>query len=347
VSFSRIEAVRNDCALALEGQTASLSQLRGETVVITGGSGFVGAWLAESIACLNDQHSFGIKAVLISRQMDKFRSLYPHLGNRGDFSFINSDVRDVNELPKDTGFLIHAAANPSSRFHSSNPVETMSIISEGTSRLLRAVERSSLFKMFLYLSSASVYGAQPQDMHKIQESYVGAPASGSIFSAYSEAKRYAETLCAATRSQSRIPSVVVRPFTFLGPYQSIDAPWAVNNFIKDAIAGGPIQIFGDGQTVRSYMYGADCAFWLLKILTAGVSGTSYNVGGSQEISLQDLATIVSNQFTARPEIRLRTLQDGHQRSRLVPDVSLAQSKLGLSEKFSLKNAIERTIHWNQ
>ena len=77
--------------------------------------------------------------------------------------------------------------------------------------------------------------------------------------AYAEAKRYGESLCTLFRNQFRLPIVNVRPFSFVGPYQSLDAPWAINNFIRDVVMRQPIRIQGDGTAVRSYMYGADMA----------------------------------------------------------------------------------------
>ena len=82
----------------------------------------------------------------------------------------------------------------------------------------------------------------------------------------------------------RLPIVTVRPFAFLGPYQLLDRPWAANNFIRDSLLGGPIRIQGDGQSVRSYMYPADMALWLLTIFPRGSVGSVYNVGSPNGIT---------------------------------------------------------------
>lgn len=342
-----IGLVREDCARVLEGEVQRLAPLKGETVVVTGGTGFVGTWLAELIATLNDEHAFGVSAILISRSTDHFRATRPHLAQRKDFRLVKSDVRHTVELPKETNWLVHAAANPDGRFHSTSPVEAMSIITDGTSSLLRAVDRCSQFKMFLNLSSSLIYGPQPWELEKVPETFGGAPSCASVSSAYAEAKRCAETLCAAARSQARIPLMTARPFAFIGPYQSMETPWAINSFIREAMAGSAIRVSGDGQTVRSYMYPSELAFWLLRMLTGGTSGASYNVGSEEGVTLESLATLISNQFSPRPEIRLRTAGGSVPRSRMVPDVGLAQRTLGLSQKVTLKTAVERTILWNK
>ncbi len=71
--------------------------------------------------------------------------------------------------------------------------------------------------------------------------------------------------------RDKLPVVTARPFAFIGPYQGLDKPWAVNNFLRDALLGVPIRILGDADTVRSYMYPSDMAFWLLAILAEGVA----------------------------------------------------------------------------
>jgi nucleoside-diphosphate-sugar epimerase len=336
--------IREDCLAAIGSHVHQFQDLKNDTVVITGGTGFMGTWLTEFISTLNDEHGFNTKMVLISRSTDHFSATRPHLSNRKDVTLIKSDVRNLVELPKETNWLIHAAANPDNRFHTSNPIDTMSIIADGTSAVLRAVDRCSDFKNMLNISSALVYGQQPLNLEKIPENFTGAPACWTASSAYAEAKRYAETLCASARSQARIGNLTARPFAFIGPYQKINGPWAINNFINDAMTGNAIRVFGDGQTVRSYMYPSDMAFWLLRILISGTTGASYNVGSPHNITLQELAGKVSAQFSSHPEVHLRTAPSQAPVSRLVPDVSLAHG-LGLTTTVSLEKAIERTVQW--
>jgi dTDP-glucose 4,6-dehydratase len=340
------DAVRADCDAVLEGRHELLAPLRGGTLAITGGTGFVGTWLTELVTRLNDRHAFGVQVVLVSRGTDRFLEAHPHLAAREDVRCQKSDARYLTDLPKETSWVVHAAANPDNRFHSSNPVEAMTVIANGTASVLRAVDRCSSLRMLLNVSSGLVYGSQPLDLERVPESHVGAPPLGSVSACYAEAKRYAETLCAAARSQARLPIVTARPFAFVGPHQALDSPWAINNFIRDAISRNPIRVFGDGQTVRSYMYPSDLALWLLRILTAGTSGLAYNVGSPEGTTLENVARLVSNHFEPRPEIRLRTAPNVGQRSRFVPDTSLARA-LGLTLTVGLEEAIAKTVRWNR
>ena len=100
---------------------------------------------------------------------------------------------------------------------------------------------------------------------------------------------------------------MARPFSFIGPYQSLDTPWAQTTFLSDALRGHQIRVKGDGQVVRSYLYGSDAAYWFLRILTAGQSGDVVNVGSSMAVSLQDLAKEVAKNFEPSPDVVFNTL----------------------------------------
>jgi nucleoside-diphosphate-sugar epimerase len=343
-----IDYILDDYKNVVGDRFQTLSALKNDNLVITGGTGFVGTWLAGLVAYLNDTHSFNTQIILIAKNIEIFKKNKPHLANRKDVKLIAADVRYLHELPTETNWLIHAAGTPDNRIHSTYPLETMSVIAQGTQSVLRAVERCSNFKMLLNISSGLIYGHQPLDYLHVDENFVGAPKCGTVSSAYAEAKRYSETLCHSSRSQSRIPIVTARPFAFMGPYQSIETPWALNNFIKDALTGNAIRVLGDGQTVRSYMYASDMAFWLLTILLKGQSGEVYNVGSPDAITLEGLAQLIAKEMDVCPSINLNVSSSNQlYNTRFVPDVSLAQQNLQLPITVDIKKAIQRTIEWNK
>lgn len=347
MTLAQIEMVREDCVQALADQAEKLSPLRGSTLLVTGGTGFAGTWLTEMVSLLNDRHGFGTKLILVARGIDRFRAKRTHLAGRPDVTLIKADVRHLNEIPRETQYVIHAAATPDSRFHSSQPIETLLTISEGTAAVLRSLDRCSNFKMLLNLSSSRIYGSQPANQDRIPESAPSSLDCGIVSTSYAEGKRFGETLCAAARSQGRIPVLTARPFAVLGPYQSIESPWAASNFIHDAVAGSPIRILGDGQTVRSYLHGADMAFWYLRILTAGQAGATYNVGSPEPVRLVDLAEKVAALSQPRPEIRLRSSAGAVASNRAVPDTRAAERDFGLKVRIPLDRTIERTLLWNR
>lgn len=340
------EIVRQDCLRVLENRAPALDALRNSNLVVIGGTGFVGTWIAEMVSALNDSFKFGINLSLISRSTDQFSNRLPHLANRLDITLIKSDVRQLGQFPLNADWVIHAAANPDVRMHASNPLDTASVIVDGTMSVMRTAERLGNLKKLLYLSSGLVSGTQSDGTDGLSESDQGAPLPDASF-VYPNAKRFAETLCSAARAQSRIPVLVARPFSFVGPYQSLDTPWAQTTFLLDALRGHQIRVKGDGQEVRSYLYGSDAAYWFLRILIAGQSGDVVNVGSSIAVSLEDLAKEVAGNFEPSPDVVFNTAPRSLGRpSKLLPDTSHAQNEYGLSVFTPLDEALRLTAEWH-
>lgn len=341
------KGIRLDCLRVLDSRVAGVASLRQSKLVVIGGTGFVGTWIAEMIAALNEEYQFGITLSLISRSTDQFAKRLPHLANRTDVHLIKADVRQLEQFPMDANWVIHAAANPDIRTHASNPLDTASVVVDGTMSVLRTTERLGHLKKLLYLSSGLVYGSQPTSTNGMTENAQGAPAPEASF-IYPNAKRFAEALCSAARVQTRVPVLVARPFSFIGPYQPLDTPWAQTTFLADALRGKSIRVLGDGQVVRSYLYGSDAAYWFLKLVTAGESGDVVNVGSPTGITLQALAALVAQNFEPSPEIMFNTSPRSAGRSaQLLPDTTHAQNKYGLTVFTPLDEAVKLTAQWHR
>jgi len=340
--------IRDDCERVFKESSSTLEELNQSSVLITGGSGFMGSWILETIQYLNEKFNKGIEVHVISRNREKYLASIPHIARMPYVNIIRSDVRSVSELPRNINYVIHAAANPDNRMHSSRPLETVCSISDGTSALVRAVDRVSNLKMFVNMSSGNVYGKQPETLNKIPENFTGTVSSTDLNTVYAEAKRFSESLITAARSELRLPVVNLRPFSFLAPYQAPDAPWAANTFINDAINGRPIRILGDGETVRTVMYGADLALWILVIMTKGVTGSVYNVGSDDGRKLHDLAYMVAAHFSPKPDVLLNTSLAGNITNSIsVPDIDKAKKDFNLKVFTNTKLTVERTIAWNK
>jgi len=338
--------IRQDCSRVLGQRPAAFQALEGGVLLITGGTGFMGTWLAEMIAYLNDHHQLGVRLLLLSDRASLFAQRAPQLASRKDIQLIERDVLNLVELPEQVTWIIHAAANPDSRNHATDPLATLRVATRGTDALLGAALRLPNLHKILHVSSGLIYGSQPVEIPAIAESFAGGLDCSAPSQAYAEGKRAAEALCAAYRTQFRLPIVTVRPFAFLGPYQLLDRPWAANAFICDALRGGPIRIQGDGQSVRSYMYPADMALWILTILARGAAGTAYNLGSPEGVTLMDLAERIVSLLPQPVKIVTRMLGLGAPRpNRLVPDISLARETLGLEIATDLDAAIRLALPW--
>jgi len=345
MAMKQYQLVIEDIARVFPKVSQKLDALSGSTVLITGGSGFVGSWIAEFIGYLNREEKANIKLYILDQNCESFQSEHPYLFDSNLIELISCDTRNLLEIPQGVNYIIHAAATPDSRFHSSYPIETMTTIADGTANVLRAANRLTNLIKFVNISSSSVYALNDQVV-RISETSAGRDLNPRSASAYSEAKRYAEVLCAAARSEARIPVITVRPFTFCGAYQKLDSPWFLNNFINDALHQRPIRILGDGKSMRSLLYGADLACWLLVIMLHGHSGQILNIGSDQGKYLDELARMVALSFSPSNIIQTHTSLTGvGSNTCLVPDISAVKSCFGLDIYTDIDDAISRTVEW--
>jgi dTDP-glucose 4,6-dehydratase len=340
------DALFADCERSVsKSDTARLERLRNGTLLITGGTGFVGLWLSVFAAFLNDKYNFGVEIISTARRPGRLADQAGFLQSRSDFRFVASDIRQFMDFPTGTNWMIHAAGVPDSRHHASNPIETMVVIAHGTDRVLRFTEQAVNLNAILHVSSSLVNGEQPSSVPALTEDFHGALAPPSVSNCYTEAKRYSETLCAAYRSQLRLPIIITRPFTFLGPFQSLDAPWAANNFLYAAVEGQPLKILGGGESLRTYLYGSDMALLMLQQLVRGQIGSIYNLGHTEVISLRDLAELVVRQSGRGLDIRYNTAGRDVAVSRLIPDMSKSIKEFSFAPAFTVSDAVSQTFKW--
>jgi dTDP-glucose 4,6-dehydratase len=321
------------------------SPVRGERFFLTGGTGFVGTWLTESLLWANRRLSLGISAVLLTRDPGAFRRRAPHLAGDPAVTFC---VGDGPTFPYPAGafpLVVHASTE---RYFPPDPEHPASILDRDLAATRRVLElaRTRGARRFLFTSSGAVYGKQPPTLSHVPEDYPGAPLPTDTGSAYGLGKRVSEFLCGCYSQVYGFDAVIARLFAFVGPLLPLDANYAVGNFIRDAMAGGPVQIGGDGTPYRSYLYAADLAIWLWTLLMRGESGVPYNVGSPDEISIADLARTVVRKLAPGAEIRIACQPvPGVPASRYVPATDHA-AELGLHSWVSLEEGVKRTCEWH-
>jgi dTDP-glucose 4,6-dehydratase len=199
----------------------------------------------------------------------------------------------------------------------------------------------------LFTSSGAIYGEQPYDVPGLPEDFHGAPDPAASSSAYAESKRAAETLCAIFHSARGIEIKIARCFAFVGPYLPLNGRFAIGNFIRDEMAGGPIRVRGDGTHVRSYLYATDLVIWLWTILFKGRSCDPYNVGSEQAVSIAQAAQTVAEVGGHGAVVEIEAGRDGRAGSgRYVPSTRKARTELHLEEHVNLREAIRRTVEWH-
>ncbi len=347
------EMPSNPLARDLEEVVASVGeaweQLRGARLFVTGGTGFVGTWLLESLVWANRTLGLGAEMVVLTRDAGRFADKALHLASEPSISLLHGDVVDFEPPAGPFTHVIHAAAESSTRQNEIDPLRMIDTVSTGTRNVLEAA-RAWGGPRVLFVSSGAVYGPQPEDMPLIAEDYLGGPNQLAPGSAYAESKRFAELLCATYAAQHGVPVAAARCFAFVGPYLSLDAHFAIGNFIGNGIAGEPIVVKGDGTPVRSYMYASDLAAWLLTILARGDAGRAYNVGSEDGRTIAEIANAVATVFEPTPKVSIEALDganSGGAGNRYVPSTARARGELGLSEMVGLTEAVRRTVEWRR
>jgi len=318
--------------------------LRGECLFITGGTGFFGCWLLESFAWANDNLDLNASALVLTRNYDAFQKQAPHLAANTAIQFHIGDVRNFNFPDGEFSHIIHAATtSASATFHGEDPLVKFDTIVEGTRHTLDFAAQCHA-KKFLLTSSGAVYGKQPSAMTHVSEDYFGAPDPTDPNSTLGEGKRAAEFLCALYSRKYGIEIKIARCFSFVGPYLPLDIHYAIGNFIRDGLNGGPIQVKGDGMPYRSYLYAADLVIWLWTILFKGESCHPYNVGSEQDVTIAELADTVAQCFQKPIEVRIaKTPDPSKPAERYVPATKRACKSCDLHLMIDLRSAIKRTI----
>ena len=317
--------------------------LRGRRIFITGGTGFFGCWLLESFAWANDKLGLGASALVLTRNERAFQNKAPHLAAHPAIQFHSGDVRGFNFPEGEFSHIIHAATSASASLNDENPLLMFDTIVEGTRRTLDFAVHCSA-KKFLLTSSGAVYGRQPSDITHISENYCGAPDPSDPNSAYGEGKRAAEFLCTLYSKKFGIEAKLARCFAFVGPYLPLDIHYAIGNFIRDGLNGGPIRVNGDGMPYRSYLYAADLAIWLWTILFKGESCRPYNVGSEEDVPIAELANTVAQCFQKPLEVKIAKTPDPSKTTeRYVPSTKRARDHCGLRQTIALQDGIIRTF----
>lgn len=331
-----------DLAHVLEHTRPHWEALRGGRIFVTGATGFFGIWLLETFAFANKALDLGAELVGLTRDPVAFRTKAPHLASDSSIRLLQGDVRRFEFPEGHFTHCIHAGTTSGSPVP---PLEMLETIVQGTTRTLEFAVSAGV-RRFLFVSSGAVYGKQPSEMTHIPEGYMGGPDTMDPSSAYGEGKRVGELLCSIFHKEHGLETVVARCFAFVGPHLPLDAHFAIGNFIRDAMAGKPIQINGDGTPLRSYLYAADLATWLWTILFKGMPSYPYNVGSDSSLSIGDLARKVSRHFDSKNQL---VYQNNFNTNELllnyIPSINRASKELHLAPRTSLGDGLCATFGW--
>ena len=313
-----------DLNLILEHTLPLWKQARGKSFFITGGTGYIGRWLLDSL--LHIDHELDLKLsinVLTRRDPATIEANLP-AHRWGHLTFLRGDVRTFDFPPGRFDYIVHGAAEPST---TASDRDVHNALAEGTDRVLRFALHAGT-EQILYLSSGAVYGPPSGPVAETDECF---PATG-----YGWGKYTSERMCTQRHTKAKI----ARIFTICGPHEPLDMRYAFDNFLADTIHGRPIGVSNGGLAVRSWLYTADLATWLWTILFAGQPGRAYNVGSPTYRSVLELAYHFG-------EVDILPPSAGDRPQFYVPDVTRCHDELGLQAWTTLPEAIQRTLAWSR
>lgn len=338
----RARLPEDDMLHILEHTEGVLRMLTGERLFVTGGSGFFGVWLLETLAAANARMDVRVDVTCLSRSPESFLARHPHLSSA--CTWLKGDVRDFAFPQGEFSHVIHAATSTDARFNAAEPDEALDS-SVGGMRHVLDFARQARTRNFLFTSSGAVYGKQPPDLLQVSEDFLGAPDVTNPDAVYAEGKRVNELQLAIAAKHTGLNAKIARCFCFVGPYLPLDWHFAIGNFMRDALAGRELNIQGDGRPLRSYLHAADMVVWLLTILLNGERLRPYNVGSEEACSILDLAQRVASISGSAGRVRVSSPVGRDPAHRYVPDTRRARNELGLTQTIGLDDAIASTLAW--
>ncbi|EFP59502.1 SDR family oxidoreductase [Dermacoccus nishinomiyaensis] len=303
-------------------------------IVITGGAGFLGSHLSETLVAR------GHEVVAVDNLVTGRRANVTQLEASGRFELIEHDVTEPFDVGGDVDGILHFASAASPVDYLKLPIETLRVGSQGTQNALELAVRKGA--RLVFASTSEVYG-DPQ-VHPQPETYWGHVNPVGPRGVYDEAKRYAEALVLAYREARGVDAGIVRIFNTFGPRMRPNDGRAIPNFVRQALAGEPVTVSGDGDQTRSICYVDDLVAAILAMLLETHDPGPVNIGNPHEISMRDLAQWIIELAGSSSTLEFieRPTDDPSVRR---PDTTKAQRLLGWSPQVPVETGLQRTIEW--
>jgi dTDP-glucose 4,6-dehydratase len=307
-------------------------------ILLTGAAGFLGSHLTDRLIA-EGHHVIGMDNFITGNKDN-----LAHVAGNPNFSFILHDVSNFIFVPGELDFVLHFASPASPSLTSplgypNLPIQTLKAGALGTHNTL-GVARSYNAK-FLLASTSEIYG-DPLE-HPQKETYRGNVDPIGLRSVYDEAKRFAEALTMAYHRFHNIDTRIVRIFNTYGPRMRLDDGRAVPNFLQQALSCKPLTVYGDGSQTRSFCYVDDLIEGIYRLMLSDFH-EPVNLGNPNEISINDLATLISDVIDSDSGIVMREASRlGHDPQRRQPDITRAKEILGWEPEVNFRDGLKITI----
>lgn len=303
-----------------------------ERILVTGGAGFLGSHICERL--VDEGHD----VICLDNFFTSQKTNVAHLLERPNFELIRHDITLPIHLEVDKIYNMACPAAPG--HYQFNPIKTIKTSVLGSINMLGIAKRCGA--RILQASTSEVYG-DPEE-HPQTESYRGNVNPIGIRACYDEGKRVAETLFMDYHRSNRVDVRIVRIFNTYGPRMHPYDGRVVSTFIRQALAGDNITLFGDGQQTRSFCYRNDLVDAIIGMMDNEDFVGPVNIGNPDEFTIKELAEKVIAMTGSKSKLTFEPLPaDDPTRRR--PDISLAKEKLGWNPGIKLDDGLKQTVDW--
>ena len=301
--------------------------------IVAGGAGFIGSHLCDRL--ISDGH----RVVCMDNLLTGDKRNISHLFFHPDFSFVELDISDAFRFEGNLDYIFHFACPASPVDYLTYPIETLRVGSYGTTNLLElAAEKSA---RLLFASTSEVYG-DPL-VHPQPESYWGNVNPIGPRSVYDESKRFSEALVSAYHRDRGVDVRIVRIFNTYGPRMRLHDGRVLPTFIRQALVGEPLSIFGDGSQTRSFCYIDDLVEGVVRLM-ASEETEPVNIGNPEEITIRDFADEVLELTNSISTISFHPLPTDDPKVRN-PDITRAFERLGWYATIDRRTGVKNTIEY--
>ena len=313
--------------------------------LITGGAGFVGSHLAERLLERGDQ-----VCVIDDLSTGRLENIN-HLRTNPNFSLVIATILNetvMDRLVSECDVIYHLAAAVGVELIVKSPVETIERNILGTDVVLRLANR--YLRRVLITSTSEVYGKSEAVPFREDDDRVLGPTTKSRWS-YSSSKAIDEFLALAYHKERNLETVIMRLFNTVGPRQTGRYGMVIPRFVKQALSGKPITVYGDGEQYRCFTFVDDVVNASIKLMeTPEAIGQVFNIGNDKGITIKDLAEKVVEMTGASSEIIYvpydQAYEEGFEDMRIrIPDLSKAGRVIGYKPKIQLEEILQRVIKY--
>jgi dTDP-glucose 4,6-dehydratase len=301
-------------------------------VLITGGAGFIGSHLCDALL------AEGHHVVCVDNLLTGSLRNVSHLKKEPAFEFLELDVnRPYDAGPVD--YIFHFASPASPVDYMEHGIETLKVGSLGSFHSLELAKKYSA--KYMLASTSECYG-DPLE-HPQKESYWGHVNPIGPRSVYDESKRFAEAVTAAYRRYHNVDTRILRIFNTYGPRLQLNDGRVISNFMKQALRGEPLTVYGDGSQTRSFCYVSDEVDGILRLAKANTPGP-VNIGNPTEFTILECAHVVLRVTGSKSKIAYEPLPQDDPKQRR-PDISKARALLGWEPKVSLEQGLKLSMDY--